>query len=166
MLVGLFNGMNFPIARKEHFTEKLFVISQQNAFLENNILMPKGSANLKVNGIPVTPILPIKRELLDDFDVNELSQRITFKEIPNGIKVNLQRPSPGDDKDRIISKEYFMQKDDDAALFNYPQIVEIDHLPVLEIWPDFRMSNWKAYYTYFRKAPNTFFDARPLIGRT
>ena len=161
MAVGLYNGMNFPIARKEYFTEKLFVISQNNAFLKSNVLMPKGSANLKVNGRSVTPILPIKKELLDKFDVNELNQRITFEETPTGIKVNLQYPSPGDDGNMIISQEYFQQKDDDAALFNYPQIVEIDHLPVLEIWPDFRMSNWKTYYTYFRKAQNTF-DARPL----
>ena len=162
MSVGIFTGMNFPIAPKEYFTEKLFVISQQNAFLENNILMPKGSTNLKVNGIPVTPILPIKKELLDNFDANELNQRITFEETPTGIKVNLQHPSPGDDGDMIISEEYVMQKDgDDAALFNYPQIVEIDHLPVLEIWPDFRMSDWNAYYTYFTKVQNTF-DVKPL----
>ncbi len=162
MSVGIFTGMNFPIAPKEYFTEKLFVISQQNAFLENNILMPKGSTNLKVNGIPVTPILPIKKELLDNFDVNELNRRITFEETPTGIKVNLQHPSAGDDGDMIISEEYVMQKDgDDAALFNYPQIVEIDHLPVLEIWPDFRMSDWNAYYTYFTKVQNTF-DVKPL----
>lgn len=162
MVVGLYNGMNFPIARKEYFTEKLFVISQNNAFIENNVLMAKGSANLKVNGIPVTPILPITKELLDNFDVNELKKRITFEETPTGIQVNLQLPSPGDDGDMIISQEYSMQKDsDDTVLFNNPQIVEIDHLPVLEVWPNFRMSDWKDYFTYFRKVQNTF-DAKPL----
>lgn len=161
MAVGLYNGMNFPIARKEYFTEKLFVISQNNAFLKNNVLMPKGSANLKVNGRSVTPILPITKELLENFDANTLNARIDFVATPTGIQVNLQLPSPGDDGNMIISKKYFMQKDDDAALFNYPQIVEIDHLPVLEIWPDFRMSDWSAYYTYFTKVQNTF-DVKPL----
>ena len=161
MAVGLYNGMNFPIARKDYFTEKLFVINQNNAFLKNNVLMPEGSANLKVNGRSITPILPITKELLDNFDVNTLNARITFVATPTGIQVNLQLPSPGDDGNMIISKEYFMQKDDDAALFNYPQIVEIDHLPVLEIWPDFRMSDWSAYYTYFTKVQNTF-DVKPL----
>ena len=158
MTMGLYTGMNFPIAPKEYFTEKLFVISQQNAFIESNIFLPKDGENLKVNGSSVTPILPIKRELLDDFSVDELNQRITFKETPTGIKVNLQLPSPGDGQDTLISQEYFQQKDsDDAVLFENPPIIEIDHLPVLEVWPNFRMSDWNAYYTYFRKAQNTFY---------
>ena len=163
MALGLFTGMNFPVAPKKYFTEKLFVISQQNAFLESNILPPKDSADLKVSGKPVTPILPIRKELLDDFNVNELNQQITFEETPSGIKVSLQLPSPGDGQDMLISKEYFKEKDsDDGTLFKNPEIIEIDRLPVLEVWPDFRMSDWKAYYTYFRKAGQNTFYAEPL----
>lgn len=38
----------------------------------------------------------------------------------------------------------------------------ISNIPVLEIWPNFKASNWKAYYTYFSTAGqvNTFY-AKP-----
>ena len=29
------------------------------------------------------------------------------------------------------------------------EIVEIDNVPVLEIWPNFKKSDWQVYYTYF-----------------
>ena len=166
MTEGLFIGMNYPIARKEFFTEKLFVISQQNAFIENNVLLPKNGANLQINGKSVTPILPIKKELLDSFSVNELNQRITLENTPTGIKVDLQLPSDEEGPDMIVSQEYFIQEDsDDVPVFNKPQIIEIDYLPVLEVWPNFRCSEWKAYYTYFTKVGQNTFDAKPFSAK-
>ena len=164
MTQGLFAGMNYPIAPKEFFIKKLFVIPRPNAFLESSALLPRGSTNLRVGGNPVTPILPITKELLDDFSVNELNQRITFEETPAGIKVNLQLPSPGDGQDIRISQEYVKQKDGDKVLFKSYEIVEIPHLPVLEIWPNFRTPDWKAYYTYFNKAKQDTFYAEPFLS--
>ena len=164
MTQGIFAGMNLPIAPREFFTKKLFVIPRPNAFLESSTLPPRGSANLKVDGDPVTPILPITKELLDDFSVNELNQRITFEEIPAGIKVNLQLPSPGDGQDISISQEYAKRKDGDKGLFKSYEIVEIPHLPVLEIWPNFRTPGWKAYYTYFNKAKQDTFYTEPFLS--
>ncbi len=166
MVVGIFTGMNFPIAPKEYFTQNLFVINQQNAFLGSNILQPPGSANLRVDGKPVTPILPFRKELLNNFNVNELNQRITFDSTPTGINVNIRLPSSEDGTDMEISQEYIQQKDsDDHKIFGTPEIIEIDHLPVLEVWPDFRMSGWKANYTYCRKAGENTFYAEPFLEK-
>ena len=159
---GIFSGMNYPIAPKEFFTKKLFVIHRPNAFLEKNTILPKGSTNLKIDGNPVTPILPITKELIEDFSVQELNQWITFEEIPSGIKVNLQLPSLGGQVNRI-SQEY-VKKDGDGGIFNNYEIVEIPHLPVLEIWPNFRTPSWKIYYTYFNQAKQDTFYAEPFLS--
>lgn len=159
MNVGIFTGMNFPIAPKEYFTEKLFVIPRPDAFLKQNVLLPIGSDTLKdVDGNSVTPILPIAKELLNGFSVDGLSKRITFKTTPDGIEVSLQLPSPDGGPDFSVSRVYVNQKDGDASIFDKHEIVEIPNLPVLEIWPNFRTLDWKVYYTYFNgKGQDTFY---------
>ena len=166
MNVGIFTGMNFPIAPKEYFTEKLFVIPQADAFLkqnDQNVLLPGGGDTLKdVDGKSVTPILPIAKELLSDFSVDGLSQRITFETTSDGIKVSLQLPSPDGGPDFSVSRVYVNPKDSDASLFDKHEIVEIPNLPVLEIWPNFRTPDWKVYYTYFNKAQQDTFYVEPF----
>lgn len=162
MDVGIFTGMNFPIAPKEYFTEKLFVIPRSDAFLKQNILLPTGSDTLKIGGDSVTPILPIAKELLNDFSVDQLSKRITFKTTPVGFEVDLKLPAPGGGPDFAISRVYVNQKDGDASIFDKHKIVEIPNLPVLEIWPNFRMPGWKVYYTYFNKAQQDTFYVEPF----
>ena len=163
MNVGIFTGMNFPIAPKEYFTEKLFVIPRPDAFLKQNVLLPIGSDTLTDgDGDSVTPILPIAKELLNGFSVNELSQRITFKTTPVGIEVSLQLPSPDGGPDFSVSRVYVNQKDSDAPIFDKHEIVEIPNLPVLEIWPNFRTPDWKVYYTYFNKAQQDTFYVEPF----
>ena len=161
MSVGIFTGMNFPIAPKEYFTEKLFVIPRSDAFHKQNVPLPAGGNTLKdVDGKSVTPILPIAKELLNDFSVDELSKRITFAAIPAGIEVSLRLPSPDGGPDFFVSRVYVNVKDGDAAIFDKHEIVEIPNLPVLEIWPNFRTPSWKVYYTYFNgKGQNTFYAA-------
>ena len=47
MNVGIFTGMNFPIAPKEYFTEKLFVIPRADAFHKQNVLCLQVVIHLK-----------------------------------------------------------------------------------------------------------------------
>ena len=163
MSVGIFTGMNLPIAPKEYFTEKLFVIPRADAFKEN-VLLPTGGDALKdVDGESVTPILPIAKELLSDFSIDALSKRITFKTTPVGIEVSLQLPSPDGGPDFSISRVYVNQKDGDTPIFDKHEIVEIPNLPVLEIWPNFRTPDWKVYYTYFNKAQQDTFYVDPFL---
>lgn len=166
MDVGIFNGMDFPIAPKKYFTDKLFVINKKTAFtldniLPTNILSSTRSNILDLDGTDITPILPIKKEMLNEFSADELNKRITFEKIPGGIKVYLNLPSEDDANGMLIDRTFEKKKDDGNKLFDSHEIVEIDHLPVFEVWPNFRTPDWKAYFTYFRKVQNTF-DAKPL----
>lgn len=166
MSVGIFTGMNFPIAPKVYFTEKLFVIPRADAFLkqnDQNVLLPGGGDTLKdVDGKSVTPILPIAKELLNDFSVDELSKRLTFKTTSVGIEVSLQLPSSDGGPGFSVSRVYVNQTEGDAPIFDRHEIVEIPNLPVLEIWPNFRTPNWKVYYTYFNRAQQDTFHVEPF----
>ena len=157
---GIFSYMDKPIKSKEYFTEKLFVIKQENAFngTRPNIRSSK-SPFYNSNNELVTPILPIKDNLLRDLGVNSLNDRITFEYIEDGIKVNLRL-----DDGVETSQEYkYVENQHHDYIYKHQEIVEIPDVPVLEIWPNFTMENWKAYYTYFSKVSQNTFYAKPFL---
>ena len=166
---GIFQCMDKPIAAKEYFTEKLFVIKQENAFNGTLQSQVRGTRNPfeNPNGEPVTPILPIKDNLLTDLSGQSLNDRITFEHTDDGIKVNLRIPSSdtdGQNEGRETSREYkYAKKSGSDRLRKNWEIVEIPTVPVLEIWPNFTTENWKAYYTYFNKASQDTFHAKPFL---
>ena len=144
--------------RSQHdfFTDQLFVINQEKAFQEHNTLVSKGSANLNFNGIPVTPILPITKELLTYLDVSDLNGRLTFDQQNDSIVVSLCLTLSGingQNLDFVISKEY-----------NAANVTPISTGPVLAIWPNFRTPDWKTYYTYFTTADQVTFYAKPFLA--
>ena len=142
-------------SQKDFFTDKLFVINQEKAFQEHSTLVAEGSEDLNFNRIPVTPILPITEELLTYLDVRDLNKRITFDQQRNVISVSLRLPLSGingQKRDFHIFKEYSAQN-----------VVAFDYLPVLEIWPNFKTPDWKAYYTYFSKVSQNTFYATPFL---
>ena len=139
---GFFVGMNKPIAKKEYLTEKLFVIKDPDAFCGS--LAPKINDELTVKESRVTPILPIKSEALSELDVTDLNKRIIFEKTEKGIKVTLYLSSGLE-----VTQEYTEREDGIEPLYESGEIIEIDEVPVLEIWPNFRKSDWQVYYTYF-----------------
>ena len=151
---GLFAGMNKPIAKKEYLTEKLFVIKDPDAFCRS--LPPKVNGELTVKESRVTPILPIKSEVLSELDVTDLNKRITFEKTEKGIKVTLH-PFSGLE----VTQEYTEREDRIEPLYESREIIEIDEVPVLEIWPNFRKSDWQVYYTYFSDPVLGTFYAEP-----
>ena len=145
--------------RSQHdfFTEQLFVINQEKAFQEHSTLVSKGSGDINFNGIPVTPILPITEELLTYLDVSDLNDRLTFNQQNDSIVVSLRLTLSGingQNLDFEISKEY-----------NAANVTLISTGPVLAIWPNFRNSDWKTYYTYFTTANQDAFYAKPFLAR-
>ena len=166
---GIFQCMDKPIAAKEYFTEKLFVIKQENAF--SDTLQPQiGDTSpplTNLNGESVTPILPIKDNLLTNLSGQSLNDRITFEHIDDGIKVNLRLPSSGTNGQNAeleTSREYKYAKEGGPDyLYKNREIVEISDAPMLEVWPKLKTPDWKVYYTYFsrKKGQDTFY-ARPF----
>lgn len=151
----LFAVMNYPITQKEFLTKKLFVIKDPDAF--RGSLQPKINGDLSVKGKRVTPILPIKSEMLSELNIRDLNKQITFERTEKGIKVTLRIPSGLE-----ITQEYVERQEGVEPLSAASrEIVEVDEVPVLEIWPNFRKSDWQVYYTYFTNADQDTFYAAP-----
>ena len=143
-------------SQQDFFTDKLFVINQEKAFQEHSTLVAERSEDLNFNGISVTPILPITEEVLTYLDVRDLNERITFDQQKDSIVVSLRLTLSGiNRKNRYfaISKEY-----------GTANVTPIPTGPVLAIWPNFRTSDWKAYYTYFTTADQDTFYAKPFLA--
>ena len=138
------------------FTDQLCVIIQEDAFGKHT-LSAQGSGDLEFQGSRVTPILPIKEELLTYLDVKDLNDRSTFQESAAGgivVSIRLTFTGPnGEERDFSISREYLSHDGD---------VKSIDSVPLLEIWPNFKAEMWKVYYTYFTMADQVTFHAKPL----
>ena len=148
---GIFRCLNQPIAAAAYFTDKLLVIQVPDAFPGG--LQPNLNSSLGNN---ITPILPIRENLLVDNDIDTLNQRITFEPIENkeGIKVSLTLELQCRDQ-QIVASETSREYSDE-------EIVGIPNVPVLEIWPNFSTPDWKVYYTYFSTGSQDTFYAHPL----
>lgn len=171
------------------FTEKLFMIDQQDAF--PGAMIAKGYDRLQHQGSPVTPIIPIRSEILDYLEVDDLSRRIIFEQSDDGFIVKLRLPLTGvvdnlakeekrledalmtvseEDREKLqnelekirakrkpwdfeIKKEFRLDQGD---------IISIPNVPILEIWPNFKVPGWNLYYTYFSALSNTFY-AEPYV---
>ena len=141
----------------DFFTDQLCVIFQEDAFGEHT-LSARGSGDLEFQGSRVTPIPPIKEELLTYLDAENLNDRITFQESDGGVVVTIRLTltgTNGKERDFPISREYRTHDGD---------IKSIDSVPLLEIWPNFKAEQWNVYYTYFTMADHDTFYAKPLTS--
>ena len=146
------------------FTEKLFIIEQEDAFPGAKKCRGSDTLLLGSNSNLITPILPIKSELMDYLDPTDLSNRISFQKSDNDIIVRLKLPLSGtatqnvdEGKDFEISRKFQHSKGD---------IVYLSNVPILEVWPNFIRTGWKAYYTYCntRGADKTFYATPYTAG--
>lgn len=129
---------------EEFFTDRLILIKQKNALA--GTLAVKGSENLYYQDVPVTPILPLKGLVLPYLSTNDIANRLRLEQVEDDITIvfNLPLTSPdGTGKDFEISKTYHAKDD---------EILTLNGVPILEVWPNFTSKNWKAYYTYFSNA--------------
>jgi hypothetical protein len=133
------------------FTDKFYVFPQLNALPGAEI--PGKAGTLNLNGKSITPILPIRADILKYLDVKD---RISF--VPNssgGIRVTLKLPLTdykGVIRDFSIVREY--GKND---------ITEIPSTPPVEIWPNFKLAGWSVYYTYISLRAIDNFDIEPYV---
>ncbi|MEH2183152.1 CHAT domain-containing protein [Nostoc sp.] len=113
-------------------------------------LLPKEIQPLIFQGNRITPLLPINSILLNYFNSEDLASKIQLcpliKEEAYFVKITLELPLAGPENGNpprilVISKEYLLK----------PENVLIN-IPVLEIWPNFRIKNWKEYYGFYYDA--------------
>src|SRR5205085_8124322 len=96
------------------FSERLFVVNQPAAFPKSLIPKISGASSLKYKQQPITPLLPIKRPLLDYLTAEDIAERISFEETAEGIRARLKLPLEGLDGDEGSSHlpmEYEISKD-------------------------------------------------------
>lgn len=124
---------------EDFFHEKIAVIEPGNVFTCS--LKIAGASTLA--GGAITPILPIKRELLKYFSPEEIATRISISEDrDNAIQIHFNFPLSG-----VNGKttDYPFTKTYSANEVIYIQ----QNVPVIEMWPNFRRDGWKRYYLYY-----------------
>lgn len=103
----------------------------------------------------LTPLLPLQSEILDFFSPEELIKRLKFSPTTignkSGVTVELTLSLSGGDF--TIRRNYSIEPTN-----------AITAKPYLEIWPNFKAPNWKAYYAFYfddrtESLPQTIFRA-------
>lgn len=141
---------------KELFTEKLFVVQSENAFSGASQPSWLGSPP-QINNQPISIILPIVRELLKYIDEESLLQKLKFQQGANGeitVQLNLEL---GEQKRSYTAKKTYSRE----------EIYDFDQVPILEVFPNFKNKNWKAYYVaYSADNPKITFQVKPYSSYT
>jgi hypothetical protein len=127
---------------EDFFTERLFAINQKDAFPGT---MSAGEAHqqLKKPGTEtdITPILPLNKELIEHLTPEEITRSVKWEKTPEGIKIRLFLQLSGPDGKG--------QTFEAAKVYQREQIVTLDNVPILELWPNFRATGWQAYYVCY-----------------
>jgi hypothetical protein len=93
-----------------------------------------------------TPLIPLNPILLDYFTPEDLVSRLSFQPLQeNQVRLTLNLTLSGKEESQIV---YPLFKDYELKEAN----AFIDQLPVLEIWPNFRVEGWKEYYSFYYDA--------------
>ena len=131
------NGAEFR-KPEDFFHERMAVVEPANAFPNSPRLQGMDSLSER----DLTPILPIKRELLELFTVDEISARLSISDDAENFYVHFSFPLSGVDgtgKDFRWTKAYPKR-----------ELIYIDRdVPVVEIFPDFRRADWNEYFLYY-----------------
>jgi len=121
----------------EIFQKELYVIEQSIEYIPG-ALFPKGFKSITYNSKKITPILPVNIKLLEVLTPEQLQDLMTIEQInEQTIRITIQlqldnlQPYP-------ISQEYEI-KDNHI----------LKALPILEIWPNFKVEGWNEYYAFY-----------------
>lgn len=131
------NGAEFR-RPDDFFYKKMAVTEPANAFPNSPTIQGYNSLTEK----DLTPILPIKRELLEIFSAEEIFSRISISDDAENFYLYFKFPLSGvngDGKDFRWTKAYPKR-----------DLIYIDQeVPVIELYPNFRAKNWNNYFLYY-----------------
>ncbi len=123
---------------EDFFHKRMAVVEPANAF--PNSPQIKGIETLSETDL--TPILPIKRELLELFTPDEISARLSISDDTENFYLHFLFPLSGMNGD---GENFRWTK-------TYPKrdLIYIDQaVPVAEIYPNFQRADWKNYFMYY-----------------
>lgn len=131
------NGAEFR-RPDDFFYKKMAVTEPANAFPNSPTIQGYNSLTEK----DLTPILPIKRELLEIFSAEEIFSRISISDDAENFYLHFKFPLSGvngDGRDFRWTKAYPKR-----------DLIYIDQeVPVIELYPNFRAKNWNNYFLYY-----------------
>ena len=140
--IGRVNLGNVQFRRPEDFfCERMAVTEPADAFPNSPKI--RGAENLLSTDL--TPILPVKRELLELFTPEEIISRLSITDDEENFYLHFDFPLSGVDNHGA----------DFRRTKTYPkrELIYIDReVPVAELWPNFRRAGWKNYFLYYENA--------------
>ncbi|MDZ8024842.1 MAG: hypothetical protein RMX65_031360 [Nostoc sp. DedQUE01] len=110
-------------------------------------VFPNGT-QINFNGQTVTPLIPLDPILLKYLTPEDLIKKVQFQSINGGdgpvVRIILDLPLSGVKNNDKQPQNYRIYKD-------YPLKEEnaLREVPVLEVWPHFRVEGWKEYYAFY-----------------
>ena len=137
---------------RDFFLPQIHVVDIANAFLGTSV-----DLSVMIGEQPMSAILPISDELVKFFTPGDLKKIVNIQGLPGGdVVVSLSIPlSKG--KAFRIEKKYEKAKDEIRRL------VAANSMPVLEIWPQQAMQDWRSHFTYCEKTlEDEAFVAQPF----
>ncbi len=123
---------------EDFFHARMAVTEPANAFPNS----PKIQGMESLSEKDLTPILPIKRELLELYTPEEISARLEISDDKENFYLHFKFPLSGVDG---TGKNFRWTK-------TYPkrELIYIDReVPVIEIYPNFRRDDWENYFLYY-----------------
>ncbi len=129
---------------KDLFLADLTFIDREAAL--PGTIPPSTNQPLVFNGNKITPLIPLDNILLEYFTPEDLVKRLKFTQNGNGntVRATLTLPLSGTNPQSKRPQEYQVYKDypleEQHALFG---------VPVLEVWPNFRLPSWQEYYAFY-----------------
>jgi len=147
------------IGAQQFLAETITVVKDRGAL--PGMARSYGADMLLANNDEVTPLLPINERLLQYLTAVDIAARVSFTPVNNGILLTLRLPLSGMDgngRDCLVKKTYRWADQ---------EILLVDDLPVMEIWPNFTTTDrrWQRYYTFYRRSGTKLY-AKPYGADT
>ncbi len=101
---------------------------------------------LVFNGNKITPLIPLDGILLEYLTPEDLATRLQFTQdvTSNTVRLTLSLPLSGINPQSKRPQEFPVYKD--YPLDEYNDLFDV---PVLEVWPNFRLPGWQEYYSFY-----------------
>jgi hypothetical protein len=145
------------MTRAEVWNATEFFIDRLSAFRVPNAFPGTKDENwVNERPVDVSIILPIKEKLLSYLSPDDLISRVSFSRGAAGeITISL-RLTLGDD---AASRDYTVSKEYGPNDLDY-----LDEVPIIEVFPNFKVSNWKSYYVAYSANNKKYaFQIKPVI---
>jgi hypothetical protein len=128
------------------FLDELYLVAGEQALL-NSWLPSRIDGVPRVNGEPVTPLLPLRPAIRNLFSSQELQQRCELRvmqsSVSSGLEIRLNLPIEGQLDGYSISRTYPLKELNLVA----------EDLPVITLWPYVSDERWSLYYLFCEDSP-------------